>query len=142
MAKLAAFLALLMVVAYTVSVLLSGAPVLETELPGGLPAGNLLTAVSMCALGGMALILAPRGSYARVFAHAASLAAMAWLPVSVALAGTLELNFSGDRGETWRVFSLVVLSLLGAALLWAGGLQLLAALRREWAPALRPSPPG
>ena len=136
MAKAAAVLALLLVVVYTAFALVSGAPLLDAELPGGLPAGNLLTAVAMCSLGGIATILAPRGSHARVFSYVALLAAAAWFPVSAALAGNLSLNFSGERGEAWLVLTLLVLSQLGAALAWAIGLQVLAAIRRASLPSL------
>jgi ABC-type uncharacterized transport system permease subunit len=46
-------------------------------------------------------------------------AAIAWLPISVALAGNLALNFKGPHGIAWLGLSLAtVLAVLGS-LAWA-----------------------
>lgn len=99
--------------------LVGGAPVLERPLPGGLPFGNATAALGLCALAGAPLALSARGTALRGVALGVFLAAVAWLPVSVALAGNLALNFGGGRGAAWMVFSLAVLGAALVALLWA-----------------------
>lgn len=84
--------------------LVVGAPYLETTLPGGLPLGNLLAAVGLCAIAASGAAIARRGVMRRI-AFVALIATMAWLPVSIAMAGNLTLVFSGARGDTWIALS-------------------------------------
>ncbi len=115
--------ALLLVAAFAVFSLLSGAAYLELPLPGGLPFGNALTAAGLCAAAWAALTLSPRGSARSMLAACALLAAIAWLPLSIALAGNLALNFAGGRGSAWLLLSLgivlLVLCALALALVYA-----------------------
>jgi hypothetical protein len=110
---------LLATAAFAAGSLALGAPYLELELPGGLPLGNALTALGLCAMAGAAVCLSTRGTALRAAARGVFVAAVAWLPVSVALAGNLALNFSGGRGLTWLVLSLGVIAAAGAVLAWA-----------------------
>ena len=108
---------LLLLAAISIGLILSGASVLEIPLPGGLRLGNLLSALALASIAGAAVSLAPRnGRFSRlsllVFA-----ATVAWLPVSIALAGNLSLNFANGRGDVWLGFTATVLfaSLLALA---------------------------
>ncbi|MGD9388092.1 MAG: hypothetical protein PVI87_07675 [Gammaproteobacteria bacterium] len=94
-------------------------PLLLWRLPGGLPLGNALVALALCAPAAAALLLSPPGTLGRKLALVALFIAIAWLPVSVLLAGNLNLNFSGDRGHTWEVFTAVTALLAIVAIAWA-----------------------
>lgn len=124
---------LLAVAAFSVVSLISGASYLETHLPGGLPIGNALSAIGLCALAGSAVLLSPRRTTLRTVSVAALLGAAAWLPVSIALAGNLALNFHGGRGDAWMVFSAVIPALVFSAFGWALVAALLARRRRAGA---------
>lgn len=121
---------LLATAAFAAGSLAMGAPYLEVELPGGLPLGNMLTALGLCAMVAAALCLSGRGTALRATCWVALVAAVAWLPVSVALAGNLALNFSGGSGFAWLVLSLGVLVLAVGVLGWALVATLLARRRR------------
>lgn len=109
---------LLAVAAFATVSLVRGASYLGFVLPGGLPFGNALAAIGQCALAGAAVLLATRGTWRRRLALIALIAAIAWLPVSMLLAGNASLNFSGVRGTVWLWFTLVTLVLAFAVLLW------------------------
>lgn len=96
--------------------LLSGGSFLEWTLPGGLPVGNALVVAALCSLAGAAMALSREGTFARYFAVASLIAAAAWLPVSISLAGNLALNFSGSRGQAWIWFSVATVALVLTAL--------------------------
>ncbi len=96
--------ALLACAACALGSLTTGAPWLETGLPGGLPLGNALAALGLCAIAGAAVTIASPG-WVRLAAIASLVAAAAWLPVSIALAGNLALVFSGPRGDVWLAWS-------------------------------------
>jgi hypothetical protein len=121
---------LLAITAFVVLSLASGATYLEAMLPGGLPVGNALAALGLCAAAGAAVGLSARGTALRVVSLASLIAAVAWLPVSVALAGNLTLNFGGGRGLAWVVLSLGVTAGVLCALFWALAAAALLALRR------------
>ena len=90
--------------------LLTGVSWVDTELPGGLPAGNLLAALVLVGTAALAAAIAvPRGPL-RAAATVALLLSLAWLPTSVALAGNAALNFSGSLGDTWLTASLALLA--------------------------------
>lgn len=122
---------LLAVAAFALVLLAYGAAFLEVPLPGGLPLGNALAALGLCAAAGAAIGLGGAGSVLRAVAIAALLAAAAWLPVSVMLAGNLALNFSGGRGEAWMAISLATVLLVAASLTWAVVAALLSMRRRR-----------
>lgn len=111
--------ALLAITAFAAMSLASGAPYLEMSLPGGLPFGNILTAIGLCAAAGSAVGLSSRGTALRTASLAALAAAAAWLPVSIALAGNLSLNFAGGRGAAWLALSLAVIAWITITLCWA-----------------------
>lgn len=67
-----------------------------------------------------------RGTALRTVSLASLVAAAAWLPVSIALAGNLELNFDGGRGFAWLIFSLGVAAGVFGTLAWALAAALLA----------------
>jgi hypothetical protein len=111
--------ALLALAFFSIASLVRGATYLEAVLPGGLPLGNVLVAVALCAIAGSALVLSEGDTALRIAALASLLAALVWLPVSIALSGNLGLNFDGDRAVTWLVFSFVVAVGAIGVLLWA-----------------------
>ncbi|MBS7456249.1 hypothetical protein [Coralloluteibacterium stylophorae] len=96
--------------------LVAGGDLLDLRLPGGLPLGNLLAWLVPCGLSAAALALAPVPGRALRFARVSCVFAVAWLPVSLALADDLALNFSGGRGTAWLAFSLAVAACAAAAL--------------------------
>ena len=110
---------LLAIAAFAVISLVRGASYLDAMLPGGLPLGNALTALGLCAAAGVAVGLSAPGTVLRLASLVSLLGAVAWLPVSVVLAGNLQLNFSGERGLAWMVFSLVVVLDVLGTLAWA-----------------------
>jgi hypothetical protein len=127
---------LFIVAVIAVASLVSGASYLEILLPGGLPLGNVLSAIGLCAIAGAAVVLSARGTVQRRVSVAALIGAVAWLPVSIALAGNLTLNFHGGRGDAWLVFSFAVIVAVLGALIWALAASLLARHRRT--PDLEP----
>ena len=110
--------------AISIGVLVSGASYSEWLLPGGLPLGNALAAIGLCSLAGSAYKLSPVGSVRRRISQAVLVVTVLWLPISIALAGNLELNFSGSRGTAWLIISsATVIAVLGSlALAIAGAL--------------------
>ncbi len=110
---------LLAVAAFAVLCLVSGSAWLEVMLPGGLPLGNVLSALGPCAIAGAGLALSAPRTVLRAVSVAVLVAAVAWLPVSVALAGNLALNFDGWRGTVWFVYSAVVVVAALCVLGWA-----------------------
>ena len=126
--KIAALL--LVIAAFAVLSLVSGAAYLETRLPGGLPFGNALTAIGLCAMAGAAVSLSPRRTARRVVSVASLMGAAAWLPVSIAMAGNLTLNFHGGRGDSWLAFSAAVAAAVLCALGWALVASVIARYRR------------
>lgn len=96
---------LLALAAFAAYALLAGSPWIETSLPGGLPLGNALAALLLCALAGAGLALSPKGTALRASAGVGLLVAIAWLPLSIVLAGNLALNFAGEHGLAWLWFS-------------------------------------
>ena len=124
---------LLAIAVFCILSLVLGASYLEIPLPGGLPIGNALSAIGPCAAAATAVVLSPRRTALRLLAVTALLAAAAWLPVSIALAGNLALNFHGGRGEAWLAFSAIVAALVFLALGWALIAALLARRQRAGA---------
>jgi hypothetical protein len=118
MTKLSVFILLVVALLSALSLIL-GASYLDAKLAGGLPVGNVLTAIGLCAASAAAIGLSTRGSALRSVAVVAFVLAASWLPLSIALAGNLELNFSGSRGDIWLLFCLGTLALVLIALLWA-----------------------
>jgi hypothetical protein len=122
---------LLAIAAFSILSLILGAPYLEALLPGGLPLGNALAALSLCAVAGTAVGLTVRGTAMRAVAIGSLVAAVAWLPASIVLAGNLSLNFSGHRGTAWWAFTLAVEIAVLATLICALAISLFARYRRS-----------
>lgn len=98
--------------------LASGAAYLEWRLPGGLPLGNALAASGLAGLAGIAVELNRQRSVLRTASWVSLGLAVAWLPGSIALAGNLELTFSGDAGTLWIWLTLGIIAFVFAC---AGG---------------------
>ena len=126
--------ALLFLSVLSAGALLVGADFTEVRLPGGLPLGNLLAAAVFCGLAGAAALLAPRGSVTRAAALAALLASVAWLPLSIAFAGNVSLNYSGPRGTVWLWLTAGLLLLDLGVLLFAAGASYFARRRQRVRP--------
>lgn len=114
-----AVIALLAATALVVLALAQGWPLLLWDLPGGLPLGTALAALGLCAPATAAILLSPPGTMDRRLAQVALVAGIAWLPVSVLLAGNMRLNFTGDRGFTWLVLTATTALLVMLVLGWA-----------------------
>lgn len=99
-----------------VVLLVAGWGGLEERLPGGLPIGNLLSALSMILAAGAAVVLSLRGTWVRRYAIAALLLAAAWLPFSIALAGNADLNFNEGTATAWFALTAITLILSFSAL--------------------------
>ena len=99
-----------------VVLLVAGWGGLEARLPGGLPVGNLLSALSMILAAGAAVVLSHRQTWVRRYAVAALLLATAWLPLSIALAGNADLNFNEDTATAWFALTATTLVLSFSAL--------------------------
>lgn len=129
-ARIGFALFLLVAAGLALRILASGAAVLETVLPGGLPLGNALAAVFLCCSALPALVLSKPDTRLRVAAAVSLAGAVAWLPVSIALAGNPELDFAGGRGAIWLAFSAIVLADILCTLLWTLAAWLYARYRR------------
>lgn len=124
------FVALLLILAaFALLSLVSGASYLETMLPGGLPLGNALTAIGLCAAAGAAVGLSARRTALRLASVASLIGAAAWLPASIALAGNLRLNFHGGNGVAWLVLSVAIAAAVLGVSAWALVASLLARYR-------------
>ena len=124
-------LSLLAITAASLASLVSGASYLELPLPGGLPAGNALAAIGLVSAAAVPVLFSSAGSALRAAALGTLAAAAAWLPLSIALAGNLALNFAGGRGSLWLGFSLAVVVAVLCVSAWAIVARLAAARRRD-----------
>lgn len=88
---------------------LLGASVLDQELPFGLNAGVAAAALSLVLVAAGPAWLAGPGTPFRRLSRVALAAAVAWLPVSILLAGGLQLSYSGWRSVAWLVLTGFVL---------------------------------
>jgi hypothetical protein len=82
---------------------------------------RVIAFVALAAVG-----LTVRGTAMRAVAIGSLVAAAAWLPASIVLAGNLSLNFSGHRGTAWWAFTLVVEIAVLATLICALAISLFA----------------
>jgi hypothetical protein len=82
-----------------------------------IPAGNLVAAVLYMSLAALTVSVTPSGIVARAIAWLLLAAAVLWLPVSIWLAGNLNLNFTTSdwRSELWMYYT--VMALPGGCLL-------------------------
>lgn len=128
--KVLAAITLLAIAVVSVASLVSGADYLEFVLPGGLPVGNAVSALGLVCAAVVPVLLSAHGSVLRTAAVVTLGAAIVWLPASTALAGNLELNFTGWRGSVWLGLSLVIHLAVLCTLAWAFIGRLLAGRRR------------
>lgn len=102
------------------ALLVSGHPLLNWP-DNGLPLGTLLAGVMVASLGALPLALARPGGWASRIARAGFALSVAWLPISLMLAGNLRLNFSGgwrSDAATWLGMALLLaLAVAGIAAL-------------------------
>ena len=122
----AAVAAALLVAVFSAGSLFAGADYISFLLPGGLPFGNVLAAGVLCGVSGAAMLIAPRNGMARRAALFALAASVAWLPLSIALAGNASLNFSGGLGTVWLWCSVGLFACVLGALTAAASAALLA----------------
>ena len=117
---------LLLIGCLLMAAFLLGASGLDQDLPFGLNAGVAAAALALVLAAVGPAWLAGPGARFRADSRIALVAAVACLPVSMALAGGAQLRYSGWRSGAWLVFTaFVLLSLLAS---W--GLLLLAQARR------------
>lgn len=119
MKPIATILALLAVAAGCCWILFSDNDLLDMQLPFDFPAGNLVGAVLLVALSAIALVIAVPGTRSRGFAKGVFVASVAWLPVSMAMAGGMRLSYSGWIGWVWMIGTLALLLAIPVALAWA-----------------------
>ena len=114
-------------VALVVLSLVRGAPYLETPLPGGLPLGNGLVAMGLCAMAGAAGCqhVGPALRAPLLFRWSGRRSGFR----INRLAGNPQLNFNGGRGSVWLALCVVVVAGACSTLLWALGA---AALAKFW----------
>jgi len=117
--KAIGFRVCLVVAIGTAVLLFSGSDWIDWELPFGFPAGNLVAAVMLIAAAAIPLFLDGPGPKRRRFAKWTLWAAVAWLPVSMALAGGMQLSYSGWASWAWMAYTLVLLLAIPVSLVWA-----------------------
>jgi hypothetical protein len=109
----------LMVALAAISLLVSGPSYLEAPLPGGLPIGNVLAELAFSTPAGAAIALSQPRTWLRRIAATTFMVGLAWLPISIALAGNLVLNFNGSRGSVWLGFTLAIALAVFGVVGWA-----------------------
>jgi hypothetical protein len=117
--KIAGLLICAAVAAASAWLLATGSDWLEVALPFAFPAGNLVAAAMLVALAAIPRLLARQGSKLRIASKWLLAAAIAWLPLSMALAGGMQLSYSGWVGWAWMAYTLTLLLALPAMLGWA-----------------------
>ena len=85
----------------------------------GLPILNAITAIGLCTASAAAIRLSSRGSVHEALSVAAFIGSILWLPLSIGLAGNLNLNFSGTRGDTWIWMNLFTFPIVLITFVWA-----------------------
>ena len=99
--------------------LLTGSELLDVALPFDLPAGNIAAAVVRGAIAAIPVLWSTPGSRLRSVAKATLVASIAWLPVSMAIAGGMELRYSGWHAWLWMTYTCVVLLAVPILLGWS-----------------------
>lgn len=115
---------LLLLSAFSIYAILSGADYLNAMLPGGLPLGNVLGAVIFLGISGAAYLLAKQRKVLGRIAAIVLAASILWLPVSIVLARNASLNFAGWNGTLWFLFTVGLLFAAISILLVAVGANL------------------
>jgi hypothetical protein len=133
--------ALAAIVVGVVAALATGAELLLWELPGGMALGNPLAAFGNVALAGIGYLLAG-GRVTRRLGLTAIVLAVSWYPVSIAMAGNANLNFSGGLFGYWLYWTGAVIAVASLSALASLSGKLLQRLRRTRPAVLSaPSPP-
>lgn len=130
MVKSVGILVLLAIAVASAWMLFSGSELLDAELPFAFPAGNIAAAAMLVALAAIPVLLSARGSRLRAVARATLLLAIAWLPVSMAIAGGMQLSFSGWQSWAWMIYTLALLLAVPVVLGWAVVAELLQRRKR------------
>lgn len=113
--------------------LLSGnEPLLEADLTGGLPFGNLLVVLVPLCAGLAGFFYSRQGTVLRLLSIATALVAIGWLPMTLATSGNLRANFRGDDAAyaLWFRYTVVTGLLALASLLATLVLSIVDARRR------------
>lgn len=119
MKKIVGLLVCVVVVAVGGWMLFGDNEMIYAELPFGFPAGNLVAATMMVAMAAMPMLLARPGSKLRCVAKWLLVATVLWLPVSMALAGGMQLSYSGWQGWAWMIYTLLLLLAIPVVLVWS-----------------------
>lgn len=110
--------------------LFSGSELLDVALPFDFPAGNIAAAVMLAGLAAIPVLASVPGSRLRAVAKATLVAAIAWLPVSMAIAGGMQLHYSGWQSWLWITYTLALLLAVPVVFVWAIVAALLQRRRR------------
>ena len=100
-------------------ILFSDNDLLDMPLPFDFPAGNIIAAAMMIALAAVAPMVAAPGSRLHRVGKGVLVAAIAWLPVSLALAGGIKLSYTGWTGWVWMAYTFALLLAIPATIAWA-----------------------
>ncbi len=104
----------------SLGLLLSGnTSLIEADLPGGLPFGNLLCVLAPLFAGLAGFFYGRRGSVLRLLSIVTAIVAIGWLPMTLATSGNLRANFRGDDAAyaLWFRYTVVTGLLALASLL-------------------------
>ena len=123
--------ALLLLAAFSLYAVLTGADYLDYVLPGELPLGNVLAAALFLGISGAAYLLAKERKVLGRIAAIVLAASVLWLPVSIVLARNPSLNFSGWNGTLWFLFTVGLFVAALGTLFAAVGAALLARSKAE-----------
>lgn len=94
---------------FTVYSLVTGSSVLSVKLPGGLLVGNAFAAASLLLLIFMFCFLMRGVKRFKLLRTYTLIGAFSWLPVSMVLAGNLNLMFDDFKFVLWVLYSLLLI---------------------------------
>lgn len=98
-----------------------------------IPLGNLIVPLGLVSGASLAVRLSKKASFKYRFAQLLAIMALLWLPVSIYLAGNVEINFSGNSNDIWfKYTALISLSIL-VLLVWSLFLALYRTLFKKYA---------
>lgn len=100
-------------------VLFSDNTLLDVQLPFDFPAGNIIAAAMMIALAAIPPMVAAPGSRLHRIGKGVLIAAVVWLPISLALAGGIKLSYTGWAGWVWMAYTFALLLAIPAMIAWA-----------------------
>lgn len=106
---------LLLLAAFAVlAAFLLGADAIDREFAYGIDAGVLAAAVSLVGIASAALLWSEPNARPRLLPRLSLLAAAAWLPASILLAGGTRLHYSGWRSGAWLALTAAILAMIVA----------------------------